>query len=69
MEDNLIYIKFFFKRKMTSIYLRMEDDLTKEYIYNDEDKDTENSGFTSTFNRCLEQHKMTSFVQFCMKYI
>ena len=37
--------------------------------YDDEDKETENSEFTSTFNRCLEQHKMTSFVQFHMKYI
>ena len=30
MEDNLI---FFFKRKTTSIYLRMEEDLKKINIY------------------------------------
>ena len=43
MENNLIYINFFFKKKMTSIYLRMKDDKKKVYIYiiyNYEDKET-----------------------------
>ena len=34
MEDDLIFRIFLFKRKMTSINLRMEDDLKKKiYIY------------------------------------
>jgi hypothetical protein len=33
MEAEIIFIILFFKRKMTSIYLRMEDDLNKYYMH------------------------------------
>jgi hypothetical protein len=52
MEDDFIYINFFFKRKILKNGRRPK----KIYIiHNDEDKETDNSEFTSSFNRCLEQ--------------